>query len=131
MPELLHVAVFWVFVIVVIRVGVCFPSSLFARILFLHYGPVAVRGEPKIDYLLRCARFRCGWFAQALLAFVGGWIMFRWEPTILESLYFVVLWAVVVPALAAGALVGTLSSLAQWLWLQYLGHTHSAHVSQA
>jgi hypothetical protein len=66
MPELLHVAVFWVFVIVAIRVGVCFPNSLFARILFLHYGPIAIRGEPKTEYLLRCARFRCNWFVQVL-----------------------------------------------------------------
>jgi len=131
MPELLHIAAFWLVVVVVIRVAVCFPNSLLARILFSRHGPVPVRDEPKTEYLFRCARFRGSWCAQALFLFVGGWVMLSWEPSLADSLSFLVLWAVVIPSLAALALLGSLSALAFWFWLKHFSRIHSAHAPQA
>jgi len=130
-PELLHIAAFWVVVVVIIRVAVCFPNSLLARILFSHHGPVPIRDEPKTEYLLRCARFRGSWFAQTLLLFAGGWVALGWDPSLADSLNFLVLWAVVIPTLAVLALLGSLSALASWFWLKRFGRMHSTHAPQA
>jgi hypothetical protein len=49
MRQLLHIAAFWVVVIVTIRVAVCFPHSLLARVFFATYGPVGpVNSRPEI-----------------------------------------------------------------------------------
>jgi hypothetical protein len=131
MPELLHIAAFWLVVVVIIRLAVCFPNSLLARILFLRHGPVPIRDEPKTEYLLRCARFRGSWFVQAVFLFLGGWVARTWDPSLVDSLSFLVLWAVVIPSLAALSLLGSLFALASWLWLKYFPRIHSAHAAQA
>jgi hypothetical protein len=87
--------------------------------------------EPKTEYLLRCARFRGSWFAQAVFLFVGGWVALTWDPSLADSLSFLVLWAVVIPSLAALALLGSLFALASWFWLKYFPRLHSAHAPQA
>jgi hypothetical protein len=131
MLDLLHIAAFWVVVVVAIRMAVCFPNSLLARMLFSHHGPVPIRGEPKTEYLLRCARFRGSWVAQAVLLFMGGWVALRSDPSLAVSLYFLVLWMVVIPAVAGGALLGFLFVLARWFWLQRFGRVHSPHAGHA
>ena len=131
MPELLHIAAFWLVVVVIIRIAVCFPNSLLARILFSRHGPVPIRDEPKTEYLLRCARFRGSWFAQALVLFVGGLVALTSDPSLADSLSFLVLWAVVIPSLGALALLGSLFALASWFWLKYSPRIHSAHAAQA
>jgi hypothetical protein len=131
MSELLHIAAFWLVVVVIIRVAVCFPDSLLARILFSHHGPLPIRDEPKPEYLLRCARFRGSWFAQAVLFFVTGWIALGWNPSLADSLSFLVLWAVVIPALAALALLGSLSALVSRFWHKHSDRMRSAPESRA
>ena len=108
MSEILRIAAFWVVVVVAIRVAVCFPQSLLARCLFSHHGPLPVRGESQADYLLRCARFGAGWFAQAAVLFVAGGVALQWNASLADSLYFLVLWTVVVPALGGMALLASL-----------------------
>src|SRR5437773_11894161 len=101
MRQILNAAVFWAIVIVAIRVAVCFPNTLFARILFSEFGPVQMPNEPRIAYLLRCARFGGSWFLQAAGLFVAGWlrrVSTRRSPT---HCSFLVLWAVVIPMAAS------------------------------
>ncbi len=131
MSELLHIAAFWLVVVVIIRIAVCFPNSLLARLIFSRHGPVPLRDEPKTEYLLRCARFRGGWFAQAVILFVGGWVALTWDPSLADSLSFLVLWGIVVPSLAALALLGFLFALASWFWLKYFPCIHSAYAARA
>ena len=131
MPELLHIAAFWLVVVVIIRIAVCFPNGLLARFLFSRHGPVPIRDEPKTEYLRRCARFRGSWFAQAVFLFVAGWVALTWHPSFADSLSFLVLWAVVIPSLAALALLGSLFALASWFWLKYFPRLRSAHAPQA
>ncbi len=131
MRQLLHIAAFWVVVIVAIRVGVCFPDSLLARILFSTYGPVPIRGEPKTDYLLRCARFSGSWLMQAAFFFVAGWVALEWDASLADSLFFLVLWAVVIPVLGGVALLASLWALAHSLWLRWFADAHSTHAAQA
>jgi hypothetical protein len=106
--QTLQIAVFWIAVVVAVRLAVCFPESSFARMLYSHHGPVRGRGEPEPDFLLRRARFHGGWFAQAAFAFAAGWLALAWDASLGESLYFLVLWAAVIPALGCAALAATL-----------------------
>ena len=108
MAQLFHMAAFWVVVIVAIRLAVCFPRSMLARVLFYHYGPAAIRGETEADYLMRCAAFRASWFLQASLLFAAGWVALGWQPALADSLYFLVMWIAVIPTLGLGALAGAL-----------------------
>jgi len=135
MRELLHIAAFWVVVVVAIRVAVCFPHSLPARILFWRLGPLPLRGEPQALYLLRCARFGGSWFLQAALLFGIGWVVLRWDASLADSLFFLVLWAVVVPLLGGVALVTALFALGRAVWAWRFGRggsaSGSAHATQA
>jgi hypothetical protein len=116
MRELFHIAAFWVVVVVTIRLAVCFPRSLLARILFSEFGPAPNRGETKSDYLLRWARFAASWFIQAAFLFLVGWLVLDWEASLADSLYFLALWAVTIPVLGGIALLALLWALARWLW---------------
>ena len=121
MRQILFIAEFWIVVIVAIRLAVCFPKSLLARVFFAQFGPVPVRGETRSTFLLRCARFAGSWFLQALILFVVGWVAAGWEATLVESPYFLVLWAVVIPILGAVALLASLCVLARWFWIRRSG----------
>jgi hypothetical protein len=131
MRQLLHIAAFWVAMIVAIRVAVCLPRSLLARILFSRFGPVPIRDEPKSDYLLRCARFGGSWFMQAAFFFVAGWVALRWDTSLADSLFFLVLWAVVIPVLGGVALLSSVWALVHSLWVRRFGDAHATHAAQA
>jgi hypothetical protein len=103
MSQTIDIVLFWIVVIAAIRIVVWFPDSLPARVLFARQGPVRGRAESDADFLLRCARFHGGWFAQAALLFAAGAAAQAWNPALAESLPFIVLWAAVIPALGAFA----------------------------
>lgn len=125
MPELFHIAAFWVVLVVAIRLAVCFPRSLLARFLFSRHGPLPVRGESQADYFLRCARFGAGWFAQAAGMFVAGWAALQWDASLADSLYFLVLWTAVVPVLGGVALLAALFAFGRSLWARWSGRASS------
>jgi len=123
MRQLLFIVVFWIVVVVTTRLATYFPDSLLGRVLFMQFGPTPARGESKGDYLLRCARFAGSWFLQALALFCLGWIALRMEAALADSLYFMVLWAVVVPLLGSAALLVSLCALSRCLWIRVFGAT--------
>jgi len=123
-------AVFWVIVIVAIRLAVCFPRSLLAHILFWRLDPAPERGEPEAGYRLRWARFGFGAFAQAALLFLVGGAALGWDVTLEESLHFVVLWAVVVPLLGVAALAAALWSIGRALWIGRFAHVRTKSSSE-
>ena len=131
MRQFFYIAAFWVVVVVTIRLAVCFPRSLLARVYFSEFGPAPIRGETKSDYLLRCVRFGGGWFIQALFLFVVGWIALGWQASLADSLYFLVLWAVIIPVLGSVALLGSLWALARLLWIRRSGGARSTQTTQA
>ena len=118
MRQLFYIVVFWIVVVVTTRLATYFPDSLLARVLFMQFGPVPVRGESKADYLLRCARFAGSWFVQALLLWIVGWMVLRWQATLADSLYFLALWAVVIPLLGGVAFLVSLCALCRCLWIR-------------
>jgi hypothetical protein len=120
MRQIFYIAAFWVVVIVTIRLAVCFPRSLLARVLFMRHGPERERGEDASAYFLRCARFHAGWCAQAALVFAVGGVAVAWDPLLQHSVYFLALWAVVVPVLGACELLAAMVSLARAWWLRRL-----------
>ena len=135
MPELFHIAAFWAIVVVAIRLAVCFPRSILARILFSHHGPLPVRGESQADYFLRSARFAGSWLMQAGFLLIVGWAGIQWEASLLDSLYFLVLWAVVVPVLGSVALLAALFAVGRSLWTRWADRasstSSSSHAGQA
>ena len=131
MRQLFHIAAFWVVVVVTIRLAVCFPRSLLARIFFSEFGPTPIRGEAKSDYLLRCARFACSWSMQAAFLFVVGWVALDWDASLADSFYFLVLWAVTIPVLGGIALLASLWALGRSLWTRRFGGDQSIRATQA
>jgi hypothetical protein len=131
MRQLFQIAAFWVVVVVAIRAAVCFPHSLVARIFFSQFGPVPVHGEAKSNYLLRCAGFGGSWFMQAAFLFVLGWVALDWHASLADSLYFLVLWAVIIPVLGGVALLVSLWALACSFWVRRFGGAHSTQATQA
>jgi hypothetical protein len=135
MPEFVHIAAFWAVVVVAIRLAVCFPQSMLARFLFSHHGPRPVRDESQAGYFLRCARFAGSWLMQAGFLLLAGWVGIQWDPSLLDSLYFVVLWAVVVPVLGGMALLAALFAVGRSLWARWTGRANSpsgaSHAGQA
>jgi hypothetical protein len=111
MRQLFFIVAFWIVVVVAMRLAVSFPRSLLARVFFTPFGPEPRRGEPRSDYLLRCARFGVGWIAL------------EWNASLAESLFFMVLWAVVTPLLGAGALVVSIYALCRCFWIRSFGRT--------
>ena len=123
MRQLFFIVAFWIVVVVAMRLAVSFPRSLLARVFFTPFGPEPLRGEARSDYLLRCARFGGSWFVQSLVLFAAGWLALRWVPTLSDSLYFMVLWAVVIPLLGGGTLVVSLYAWLRCLWIRFAGRT--------
>ena len=121
MRHLVDIAAFWIVVIVIIRLAVCFPRSSLAQILFARVGPMRTPRESEVEYLRRWARFGASWFLQAVLMFSAGWVALQFDAVSVESLAFAVLWAVVVPLLGVGALVVALVALARSVWAQRIG----------
>jgi hypothetical protein len=118
MRQLFFIVAFWIVVVVAMRLAVSFPRSLLARVFFTPFGPEPLRGETRSAFLLRCARFGASWFAQSLALFAAGWLVQSSSPALADSLFFVVLWAVVIPAIGGGALVVSLYSLSRCLWIR-------------
>lgn len=116
MRQLVYVTAFWVVVIIAIRLAVCFPKSLLARVLFYRLGPVPGPRESRPAFSLRLARFYAGWVLQcvALFAF-GAATLDRW-PGVADSLYFLVLFLAVIPALGAIACAAALLAAVRALW---------------
>lgn len=131
MRHLLYMAAYWLVVFVAIRLAVCFPRSLLARVLFLPLVPPRVRGESHAAYLVRCARLALSWSIQAAGLFAAGWLAVRWDASLLESRSFVVLWAVVVPLLGAASLLAALLAVVRSIWLGRLGRSRTAALRTA
>ena len=135
MSHLVDIAAFWIIVVVVIRIAVCFPRSLLAQVLFARVGPMRTPGESEVDYLRHWARFGAGWLTQAVLMFCVGWVALQVDPVLFDSLAFAVLWVVVVPVLGIGALVVALAALARSAWVKRFGRSrevvNSVHEGQA
>jgi hypothetical protein len=131
MLQVLHVAVFWAIVIVAIRVAVCFPDTLFARILFSEFGPEQIPNEPRIAYLLRGARFGGSWILQTAGLFVAGWVALGFDASLADSLFFLVLWAVVIPALGCIGLCISLWALIRLLIVRWFSGMRSVNEAQA
>jgi hypothetical protein len=121
MRQFVEIAVFWAVVFVAICVLARFPDSWPGRILFARQGPQPLRGELRSHYLLRWALFAGGWLVQAMLVLAIGWEAMRLDPSLSGSLFFQVFWMVVVPLLAAVALLVSLLALIASLWRRYVG----------
>ena len=121
MRQFVDIAVFWAVVLAGICVLARFPESWLGRVLFTRLGPLPFRGEVRSRYLLRWGLFSAGWFVQAILVLAIGAAARRLQPWLAESLYFLVLWAVVVPLFAGVALSGAVLAVGAALWRRYLG----------
>ena len=124
MRQIVHIAAFWVVVVVAIRLAVCFPHSLLAHVLFSRIGPLREREESEPHYLLRWASFGMSWFIQAACLFVAGWAALQWDASLAESLTFAVLWTVIVPLVGAGASLVSLLALARLVWVRASARLH-------
>ena len=123
MQQLFFIVAFWIIVVVAMRLAVSFPRSLLARVFFTPFGPEPMQGEAKVDYLLRCARFAGSWFVQSLALFGAGWLALARIPILADSLFFMVLWAVVIPLLGSGAFVVSLGAWFRCLWIRSSGRS--------
>ena len=123
MRQLFSIVAFWTVVVVAMRLAVSFPRSLLARVFFMPFGPEPLRGEPKSEYLLRGARFGASWFAQSLVLFAAGWIAVELHPKLADSLFFVTLWAVVIPVLGASAFAVSVCALCRCVWIRSFRRT--------
>ena len=123
MDQLFSIIAFWIVVVVAMRLAVCFPRSLLARVFFTPFVPEPLPGEPVSDYLLRRARFGAGWFAQSLVLFAAGWVALAWDATLADSLFFLVLWVVVIPLLGIGAFLVSLGAVCRCIWIHSSGRT--------
>jgi hypothetical protein len=121
MSFLARVVVFWVVVIAAISILRLFPRSLVARVVFARQGPVPQRGEPRSRYMLRWARYWASWLAQCVAVFAACWLVTSWQPALADSLWFLALWVVVVPALAAAASFACLVALVAWAKARIVG----------
>jgi hypothetical protein len=121
--------VFWVVVIVAIRVLVHFPNSVLARVAFSQQGPLPIRGEPRSEYFMRWAAFCRGWLVQGLCMFGAGWVALRWDVSLGDSLVFLVFWGVVVPLLGGVAFLGIVCTLAAAWWIRRFGRERNSRNS--
>jgi hypothetical protein len=118
MRLLFQIVAFWLVVVIAVRVAVCFPRSLLARVLFYDLGPLRRRGEREVDFRLRRAGHSVSWFAQAALLFTAGWLLLRWNTALVDAAPFLVLWAIIVPLIGTGALVAALVDLGRVVLLR-------------
>ena len=126
MSQFINVAIFSGIVLVAILVLARYPDSWLGRIAFARLGPVPLRFEPRSRYFLRWAAFAADWFAQAIFAFVIGWLAWGAAPSLADSLPFIVLWLVVVPLLAIVSLAGTAVALGAYTWRRHFGAERAA-----
>ncbi len=126
MSQFINVAIFSGIVLVAILVLARYPDSWLGRIAFARLGPVPLRFELRSRYFLRWAAFAADWFAQAICAFVSGWLAWGAAPSLADSLPFIVLWLVVVPLLAMVSLAGTALALVAFLWRRHVGAERAA-----
>jgi hypothetical protein len=126
MSHFINVAIFSLIVLVAILVLARYPDSGPGRIAFARLGPVPLRFEPRSRYLLRWAACAADWFAQAIVAFVIGWLARDVSPSLADSLPFLVLWLVVVPLLAIVSLAGSALALVAFLWRRHVGAERAA-----
>lgn len=121
MRQFLEITVFWIVVFAAICLVARFPESWAGRILFARQGPLPIRGQPRSRYLMHWAAYAAGWFAQALLVLGIGWEAQHLDPSLADELFFQVFWMVIVPLLAAVALVGSLVALSASAWRRHFG----------
>jgi hypothetical protein len=131
MGHFINAAIFSLIVLVVISLVARYPESWPGRILFARLGPVPGRFEPRSRYFLRWAAYAADWFVQASFAFAIGWAAWRAEPSLADSLPFLVLWLVVVPLLAIASLTGSALAVAAFLWRRYVGAERASGASGA
>ena len=111
MSFLTRIVVFWMFVIAAISMLRLFPDTLPARLAFAHLGPLPHGGEARSRYLMRWAAYWGSWVAQCALVMAACGFLGSRVPALGESLWFLALWAVVAPALAAIASLGCVGAL--------------------
>jgi hypothetical protein len=121
MSFLTRIVVFWMFVIAAISMLRLFPDSLPARLAFARLGPLPRRDESRSGYLLRWAGYWGSWVAQCTLVATVCWFLSSRVPALAESMWFLALWAVVVPTLAAFASLSGLAVLAAAAKARLLG----------
>lgn len=111
MSFLTRIVVFWMFVIAAISMLRLFPDTLPARLAFARLGPLPHGGEARSRYLVRWAAYWGSWVVQCALVMAACGLLASRVPALGESLWFLALWAVVAPALAAIASLGCLAAL--------------------
>lgn len=125
MRQFVYSAAFWLVLVVAIRLAVCFPESLLARVLFSHHGPVADRTEGEPAFRFRRARFFAGFALQCALLLALGALARDRMPSLSESLYLDVLQDAVIPVLACLSAAAALVESARALWLRHRGSTQA------
>jgi hypothetical protein len=125
MRHIVEIVAFWAIVIVAVQLLAQFPNTLLARVCFSRQGPLPIRGESRSDYLLRWSSYWIGWFAQALVVFGLGWIALRWDPSLSDSMVFLVFWGVVVPLLGCVGLLGALFALVASFFVRHFARAPS------
>jgi hypothetical protein len=121
MTHFIDVAIFSAIVLVAILLLARYPNSWLGRIAFTRLGPAPLRSEPRSRRFLHWAGFAAEWLAQAVFAFLIGWLAWGAAPSLADSLPFIVLWLVVVPLLAVVSLAGTLAALVAYTWRRHVG----------
>ncbi|HSS70121.1 MAG TPA: hypothetical protein VLQ46_05645 [Casimicrobiaceae bacterium] len=121
MSFLTRIVVFWMIVIATISMLRLFRDTLPARLAFARLGPLPHGGEARSRYLLRWAAYWGSWVAQCALVMAACGFLGSRVAGLGESLWFLVLWAVVVPALAAIASLGCLAALLAAVKARWLG----------
>ena len=69
-----------------------FPHHPASRLALHWYGPHPVHGETASSFFARRALYSFKLFAQALVAFLGFWLLVSWRPAIGETTYFMISW---------------------------------------
>jgi hypothetical protein len=121
MRQFVEIAVFWVVVFVAICVLARFPDSWPGRILFARQPRRIRSARTEACGLLRWALFAVELLFQVLLVLGMGWEAIRLDSWLSGLLFFQVFWMVVVPLLAAVALLVSLLALTASLWRRYVG----------
>lgn len=129
MSHFINVAIFSVIVLMAILLLARYPNSWFGRIAFARLGPMPLRFEQRSRYFLRWAGYAADWFAQAVFAFVIGWLAWSAAPSLADSLPFIALWLVVVPLLAIVSLTGTAVALVAYTWRRHVGAERRARAA--
>jgi hypothetical protein len=68
---------------------------------------------------------------QAAFLFVAGWVALGWDASLADSLFFLVLWAVVIPVLGGVALLASLWALVRLFRVRWVDGADSTQAFQA